>query len=1043
MFKHFGARSITYKFMVFLLIVSVLPLVAVGMISYELSKSVIQTEVSNYTLQLMEKQRDDMELLLGEVDSLIANVSGIHDIKTAVNDERKTIGGDDYAYLARQAQIGHILGGYTNLRGLVSIDIFTAGGAHYHVGDILDEHGFGKAERAAIMQAAFDSGQAVYWTGIENHVNGNFSHPKVITAVKVFEKMDKTSMREKPVGMMLVNYSVDAFYDHFRQSGLNKDSSMMIVDGKDRIVFDTDKRKVGTLASPIFLQRLNQEKGSFMDTINGQDMFVTYVKSHIKGWRLIRFTPAAKMMANAVAIRNYTILLLALCFAFILFFAVVITRKVVAPVIRITDLLKNLKGEVPNETVRLPELSAKDEIGELVKWFNTFMDSMDEKKKAEEALRKSREQHLTVINNLKEVIFQTDAAGMLTFLNPAWTEITGFSVEESLGTPFLRYVQFDDRQASLEFLSPLSPLSKGDYLLTFQCTAKDGGLRWVEVIAHDNFDDVGNVTGTSGTLHDVTERVLVLQELKQAKEAAEMANRAKSEFLANMSHEIRTPLNPIIGMTELLLEMPLAEEQREMINIVRNAGKSLLSIINDILDFSKIEAGKLILENIEFDLRSVVEGTADLMAWKAREKGLRLMCHMDHKIPRKVVGDGGRVGQILLNLIGNAVKFTEHGEVLIRVVRIEAKNEAVTIRAEVKDTGIGLSEEARQRLFQPFTQADGSTTRKYGGTGLGLSISKRLVELMEGTIGVESAPGEGSVFWFTLTFGCAAAEEPSTGEIPADLRNIRVLMLCDNPGIGEIVEQNITAWGIRNDVAKDLRGALAMLEAAVEGKDVYHLVIVDIAREESLDFAGAVRRKEGISETRLIFLTDYDPKSETEALLNGGYSACLLRPVKQSQLFDCIATIMNVASKASETVSEAAGTDKVQQVHTIDDKTILLVEDNAANQKLAVLLLKKLGVSAQVAGNGREAVEAVKAGSFAVILMDCQMPEMDGFEATKAIRDWEKDKGCRVPIIAMTANAMQGDREKCIAVGMDDYVSKPINPGQLKETLGKWLNRED
>lgn len=1036
--KRFVLNSITHKFILFLLAVSVLPLLAVGMLSYEISRSVIKSEVSEYTQELMGRQQDYMELMLGEVESLIANLSSIEDIKSVVEQPKGNEEQDDYTSLATQAKIGYILSGYTNLKGLVSIDIFTVAGGHYHVGDTLDVKSIRASVKGAVQSEAMQSDKSVVWTGIEHNVNSTSSHEKVITAAKVFKKFDVDSLQEKPVGLLLVNYSVDSFYDHFANSqDADSDGTMMIVDGKNRILFHPDKSKISSQVSPAFMESLKEDKGSFVDGIDGEQMVITYTKSKANNWKLIHFVPVSKLNGKTANIRNYTIVIQAVAIIFILLFAFTIARNVVAPISRITNLLKS-RQEGRGENIRLPEPTSQDEVGELVKWFNIFMDNIEEKKKAEEALKESQEQHRLIINSLKEVIFQTDAAGLFTFLNPAWTEITGFSVEESLGTPFLKYMQMDNRRASLEFLRPLSPLSKGDYLLTFQCMAKDGSYRWVEVIAHDLYDGQGNVVGTAGTLHDVTDRVLVLEELKLAKEAAEKANRAKSEFLANMSHEIRTPMNPIIGMTELLLETPLSNEQRELMTIVRNAGKSLLSIINDILDFSKIEAGKLILENIEFEIRSVVEGTADLMAWKAREKGLRLMCFVDPKIPRHVKGDPGRIGQILLNLTGNAVKFTEKGEILIRVTMARAEEGKRVVRFEVKDTGIGLSEEAKERLFQPFTQADGSTTRKYGGTGLGLSISKRLVELMDGEIGLTSLLGEGSTFWFAVPF--AYEEKPFQEEaLPADLRGLNVLFVNDNRAIREIVEQYLASWEMACQWTSSGQEALALLKGETAAAKPFQLVIVDLPEEDSRQFGESIAREPALEGTRLIFLTDNESEEQKALVLKSGFSAYLLRPVKQSQLFDCMATVLNrksqnVPVKTIESAGEGTGAAKAAA-----GGTVLLVEDNAANQKLAVLLLKKIGFAVQVANNGREAVEAVKEGPFSVILMDCQMPEMDGFEATEVIRQWEETRKERIPIIAMTANAMQGDKEKCLAVGMDDYISKPINPKQLQEVIYKWL----
>ncbi|MDR3564156.1 MAG: response regulator [Negativicutes bacterium] len=1034
-------HSLTQKFLLFLLVTSVLPLIVVGFASFEMSKAIIQAEVSQYTEELMVKQKDYLELLLEEVDSLIANVSSLEDIKNVVVDKNSRI--DDYTDLATQAKIGYTLSGYSNLKGLVSIDVFTLNGTHYHVGDTLNVKQIRQEVKDRILAEATAHPHSVVWTGIEDNVNVNSAHDKVITAAKVFTKFDLEELTEKPVGLLLVNYSIDNFYDHFNQSSLDPDTAMMIVDQKNRLVFYRDKAKIADEVNPKFMQRLTEEHGSFVDTVDGRDMFVTYSKAAKTGWTIISFIPVQKLIAKTVAIRNTTFVVLSICLLVVFAFALVMSRKVVTPIDRITALFKEIKAGTIDENVRLPDPSSRDEIGELVRWFNTFLDSLGEKKRAEEALSESREQYRTVINNISEVIFQTDVSGLWTFLNPAWTEITGYPVEESIGQPFTNYVHPEDRARNWELFQPLIERKKDYCRHTIRYLTSDGGFRWVEVYAKLTFDKDGKVFGTSGTLNDVHERLIAEQEIQRAKEASEAANQAKSEFLANMSHEIRTPMNPIIGMTELLLDTPLTPPQREMLLTVRNAGKSLLDIIDDILDFSKIEAGKLGLENIDFNLRTVTEDVADLIAWKAREKGLALLTFIDPAIPQTLCGDPGRLRQVLLNLAGNAVKFTETGEIVIRALRLDGKESEPNIRFEIQDTGIGLAEEAKKRLFQPFTQADGSTTRKYGGTGLGLSISKRLVELMGGDIGAESSEGKGSLFYFTVRLGCALNAPRTQRPDRPDLRGLRVLVVDQSDDSRDIVHRYIIAWGMRNGSVAGPQEAIATLQREAAAGDPYDLAIVNagMAGSGGPDLVRAIKNALSAAGTKVILLTPNDVGGQKQEAAEAGADAQLQTPVKQSQLFDCIAVVMNrmsLTEGSSGAVEKTAAAGGPAETQPQAPRTVLLAEDNRANQKLAVMLLEKLGYQTAVVNNGQEAVAATRMGKYDLILMDCQMPEMDGFEATVAIREAEKPAGKRIPIIAMTANAMQGDREKCLAAGMDDYITKPINPKQLKQLLERW-----
>jgi two-component system, sensor histidine kinase and response regulator len=654
---------------------------------------------------------------------------------------------------------------------------------------------------------------------------------------------------------------------------------------------------------------------------------------------------------------------------------------------------------------------------------------ISERRRREHALRQSERRFRTLAETVPVGIYETDAHGFCTYVNRRWQRIAGLSAEQALGAGWKRAVHPVDADRALPGFDDAIGAGVA-YEVECRFRRPDGSVRWVMTAAVPVREESGLVRGYFGTVVDLTERKYVEQQLAIARDRALEAARAKSEFLANMSHEIRTPMNGLIGMTELLLETELSAEQREYAELAQSSGETLLRLVGDVLDVSKIEVGKLELESEDFALAEAVEDVTELEAEAARRKGVELGVVIDEDVPVVLRGDGVRLRQVLRNLVSNAVKFTHEGHVVTRVRLAGGESDRTLVRFEVRDTGIGIEPSQLERLFEPFSQADTTTTREYGGSGLGLTITKQLVELMGGEIGAESELGRGSTFHCTVPFETASGGAEADLERAPELAGQRVLVADDNATSRRVLCHHVRRWGMEVSTAASGDEALRLMREAAERGQPYEAALIDMRMPglDGLELTRAVRADERLSGTRLVMLSSaLDDRGRARA---AGISDFLVKPVRGRRVYAALVGRRpergdGVAARAAERRLPGGG-------------KVLVVEDNEVNSMLAVRMLTKRGLEADVATNGGEALDAIERKGYDAVLMDCQMPVLDGYEATRELRRRE-GSGRHLPVIAMTAHALTDDAEKCLAAGMDDYLPKPLEPGAFDAALRRWV----
>jgi PAS domain S-box-containing protein len=890
-----------------------------------------------------------------------------------------------------------------------------------------------------------------------------------------------TTKEQNPIGIIVNRYNGDIIGKITRsgiadESGIVKQLKGMGETGEVYIV-NTDNLMItgSRFIKDAVLKQVVDTEGVNTAFDNGRGMVGIYndyrgvpklgVSRYIEemDWVVLAEKDVSEAFAPIVHIRNMFIVMGVIGVIIITGVAIILAGGLSRSIRKLTKATKRIADGDLETPIKIGK--GNDEIRELGESFNRMMRNLAkstmENKQLFSQIKRAKDYSENLLETAQDTIISIDADGMVNVWNHMAEKTFGYSKSEIIGQPIITIIPERYKTLHLEGIKRyiktgvanvmgktigVSGITKEgieipiEMSLSFQKTeeGRNSFTAIIRNVAEKRKWEEGLIITNKKLESEITERKLIETELKAAKEIAVGANKAKSEFLANMSHEVRTPISGVIGMTDLLLDTHLTTEQYEYADTIRESTDSLLNIVNDILDFSKIEAGKLVMEEIDFELHVTVDSIIDAFAVKAEEKGLSFSCFIDPEVPLLLRGDPGRLRQVLTNLVSNAIKFTNYGQVDLSVSKVKENDSHTTLRFVVRDMGIGIPDDRVNKLFQSFTQVDSSTTRKYGGTGLGLAISKQITELMGGQIGVESEKGKGSTFWFTVVLKKQSSEQKIPIEL-GEIENMRVLVVDDNGTNRHILRKYLESWHCRVEEACSAVEAMKKLRDVSNGVDQFKVVLVDYCMPEvdGESLGKVIKADLQLKDLALVMLTSFGQRGDADHLRNLGFAAFLPKPVKQLQLFDCLRLITR-----KETSVEKESARQIVTRYSIAESrkkrgSILVVEDNLINQKIAMRILdKKLGYHADVVSNGREAIDSLKRLDYDLVLMDCQMPEMDGYEATRTIRNENSTvRNHSIPIVAMTANAMKGDREKCLESGMDDYITKPINVQKLADVI--------
>jgi len=1045
----FGPRlqvNITVKMLGYLLIAGIVPLLLSGLSAFEISKRIVVEQAEAENSRLVAGFASYLKLYHDQVEEMAAGIAGNSAIGQALLavDQQAL---DSFKSLELQAQIGYILNTYVRIKGLVSIDVFSKGGQHFHIGETLDVGQVPHFAANRLLGEAINADSQLLWRGIDNNMNANSEQKQVISLARAIWHFSPTTGQTQAVGVLVISLNDEVMRNFSAGVALAPGMQLMQLDQHGRITLHNDPRRFGQTLSPAVLSIVQADQTVSHFSLDGVDVLLNVAHSDRQKWVLVALTPRHLLTQKTALLGLATFVVLLIGLFLILTFTWRFAATTVRPIRAVSDGFRKLQSTPHAHHAPLELALVEDEIGQLIQGYNDHLRTLQAQREATAQWQQSEDaRHETeavitgALDALDEAFVLFDAEDRMLFCNEKYRSLfSDFRDKVVPGTSFENIIRLGAQYG-------LYPEAIGRI------------DNWVtERIAEHRCGDTSIQRLADGRVLRVLERRLPsgqtvgfrvdITDLVNATEAAEQATVVKSQFLANMSHEIRTPMNAILGMVKLLQDTDLSDRQMDYALKTEGAARSLLGLLNDILDFSKMEAGKMELDPQPFRIDRLLRDLSVVLSANVGNKPIEVLFDVAPNIPKAIVGDAMRLQQVLINLSGNAIKFTQHGQVVIQIRRLTSPYTEARLKFSVKDSGIGIALEQQQHIFDSFSQAEASTSRRFGGTGLGLSISKRLVALMGGELGVDSELDYGSTFHFTLDVPEATGLSTPEDRSPRITSPMTVLIVDDNPIARDLTACIVRSWGWQADVVSSGQHAIVQAKSRQQNHlQSYDVVLMDWEMPD-MDGWQTLKQLQAIYQGQpsplpiIVMVTAHGQgrlmqRSEAERTSLHGF---LVKPFTPSMLLD---TVTNAhASLSSPAVTAAKA--KAPRAKRLAGMRLLLVEDNLINQQVACELLISQGADVEIAGNGQEGVTAVANAvpGFDAVLMDIQMPVMDGYAATRAIRT---DLGLsELPVIAMTANAMASDRAACLDAGMNDHVGKPFDLPHLIETLLRCCGRSD